>query len=216
MTWESAMGRTALILVAAIFTLGMPACTAFKRWSYEGWGRDSWQKPQQVIEALDIAPGASVADLGAGGGYFTFRLADAVGPNGKVYAVDVDASMLDYIRQRAAEEGRRNIVTVLADFNDPKLPDASIDLLFTSDTYHHLEERSQYFARGARVLRPGGRVAIIDLNSSGWLMWLFGHSTEPEDIVAEMRAAGYELQSDHDFLSRQSFLIFAYTPSSHS
>lgn len=202
------MERSLLVVVAAFVTFAMPGCTAFKRWGYEGWGRDSWQKPEQVVQALGIEPGASVADLGAGGGYFTFRLADAVGPTGTVYAVDVDASMLDYIRRRAVEEGRTNVVTVLAAYDDPELADHSIDLLFTSNTYHHLEDRTRYFARAARVLRPGGRLAIIDLDSSGWLMWLFGHSTEPAVITREMSAAGFQLQSQHEFLSRQSFQVF--------
>jgi len=207
------MDKVVALLAFGAIGLLLPACTAFKRWGYEGFGRDRWQKPDQVIQVLSIQPGDSVADLGAGGGYFTFRLADAVGPTGKVYAVDVDRDMLDYIAKQSAAEKRENVITVAADYDDSKLPDASVNLLFTSNTYHHLENRTAYFERNSRVLRPGGRVAIIDLDSSGWFMWLFGHSTEHDDIVREMNAAGYEVVGDHHFLSRQSFIVFARRPS---
>lgn len=203
------MKKTMLAVLVALVVLGASGCTCWKRWTYEGWGRDGWQQPEQVIHSLDIAPGSAVADLGSGGGYFTFRLADAVGSEGRVYAVDVDAELLEYIGERSREEGRDNIVTVLAAYDDPTIPDASVDLLFTSNTYHHLENRSAYFARAARVLRPGGRVAIIDLDDRTWIMRVFGHVTPRDEIVREMEDAGYRLDADHTFLSRQSFLVFA-------
>src|SRR4030095_12939357 len=86
--------RIAATMVLALFCAG---CTSLKRWAYEGWGRDRWQQPDGVIEALRLRPGDRVADLGSGGGYFTFRLAKAVGPTGHVYAVDVDEGVDDYI-----------------------------------------------------------------------------------------------------------------------
>jgi ubiquinone/menaquinone biosynthesis C-methylase UbiE len=157
---------------------------------------------------LAIQPGAQVADLGAGGGYFTFRLADAVGPGGKIYAVDVDKGNLDYIAQRAREQGYLNIETVLAKYDDPLLTQADVDLIFTCNTYHHLEERADYFKSAARYLRPDGRVAVIDLAGTGWLFRLLGHWTPKETIRGEMEAAGYQLVNDFDFLSRQNFQVF--------
>ena len=183
-------------------------CASWKKWAYEGFGRDRWQQPERVIEVLDIAPGARVADLGAGGGYFTFRLADAVGPTGTVYAIDLDPDMLTYLRERAAREQVRNVEVIEAGADDPHLPADGVDLVFTVNTYHHLADRPAYFARLKPALRPGGRVAILDHNGGGWFGWLFGHSTKPETVRAEMEAAGYRLDRQYDFLDRQGFLVF--------
>ena len=141
--------------LTAILALG--GCTCIKRCAYEGSGRDGWQQPERVIEVLAIKPGDRVADLGAGGGYFTFRLAAAVGRQGRVYAVDVDAGMLSYLDDRIEREERRNVTTVRAAYEDPKLPEP-VDLIFTSNTYHHLEERAAYFRRAQSYLKPGGAI----------------------------------------------------------
>jgi arsenite methyltransferase len=183
-------------------------CSAWKRFAYAGWGRDGWQQPDRVIAALDLEPGDRVADLGAGGGYFTFRLADAVGPSGVVFAVDVDEDMTEYLAARSAREGRGNVRVILAEYRDPLLPDGGVDLLFTCNTYHHLQDRVTYFARVRRDLRPGGRVAIVELSDASWFPRWFGHHTPLETIVGEMNAAGYRLDRSFDFLTRQHFAIF--------
>ncbi len=201
-----------LIALVAVTALTQ-GCTALKRFSYEGVDRDSWQKPDRVLEALDIRPGAEIADLGAGGGYFTFRLADAVGPRGKVYAVDVDDEMLAYISDRSAREARRNVDAVLALPNDPRLPRDGVDLIFISNTYHHIQDRPAYFARVRRFLRESGRIAIIDFNRESWLPWISGHWTPSDVIREEMEAAGYRLVQAHEFLPCQSFMVFAKTRS---
>ncbi len=199
--------RPAAALALALLACLAAACTHLKRCSYEGWGRDDWQQPERVVEALALEPGARVADLGSGGGYFTFRLARAVGPAGKVYAVDVDADLNAYVAERAQEEGLANIQVVLAEYADPKLPEP-VDLLFTSNTYHHLEDRARYFANAKQYLRPHGRIAILELSEApSW--FLPSHTTSAETIRSEMQAAGYHVVEAHDFLSRQHFLVFA-------
>jgi predicted methyltransferase len=185
------------------------SCTWFKRCAYEGFGRDRWQQPDRVITTLAIRPGDQVADLGSGGGYFTFRLAQAVGPSGRVYAVDVDEGLNAYVAERARDLALGNVAVILAKYDDPLLPEASIDLLFTSNTYHHLENRTAYFRNVRRYLRPGGRVAIIEHAGKGWFDSWFGHYTASETIRDEMQAAGYQLQQQPDFLPRQHFLVFA-------
>lgn len=201
-------GRRTIAGILAVGLVLATGCGAIKRCAYSGPGRDEWQQPERVVAALELRGGERVADLGAGGGYFTFRLADAVGPEGIVYAVDVDPDMVDYLRERAREEDRANVVPVLADFDDPKLPEA-VDLIFSTNTYHHLEDRSAYFAGVAGDLRPGGRIAIVELSGVGWFHRLMsGHSTPASVIRSEMEAAGYREVERHDFLSRQSFLIF--------
>lgn len=202
------MRPRALLAGLLVLVLGL-GCTSWKRFAYEGWGRDSWQQPERVIEALALAPGARVADLGSGGGYFSFRLARAVGPQGRVYAVDVDRGLDDYVAQRAREEGLANLDVILADYDDPHLPAEGVDLLFTCNTYHHIEGRSEYFARIRSRLRPGARVAIVDFSDKSWFARVFGHTTPAATIRSEMEAAGYTLVAQHDFLSRQHFLVFA-------
>lgn len=183
-------------------------CTTFKRFLYEGWRRDSWQQPERVVGELALKPGSRVADLGSGGGYFTFRLADAVGPSGRVYAVDIDEGMIEYVRSDARKRGYDNIETILASHDDPRLPAEGVDMIFTCNTYHHLSNRSAYFERAARYLRPGGRVAVIENSGKGWFAKFFGHFTPADVIRQEMEAAGYRLERAPDFIDRQSFQIF--------
>jgi predicted methyltransferase len=179
-------------------------CGALKRCAYEGFGRDEWQQPDRVIADLSLAPGARVADLGAGGGYFTFRLARAVGPGGHVYAVDIDEQMNAYVAKEAAKQGLANVSTVLATESDARLPEP-VDLVFTSDTYHHLTDRAAYFRRvRERELAPGGRVAIVEFRPEAT-----SHSTPRETIESELGAAGFRLVKSFDYLERQHFLVFA-------
>ena len=109
--------------------------------------------------------------------------------------------------QRAKDEGRTDVEVVLAPFDDPALPEP-VDLIFTCNTYHHLADRRAYFDRAARYLKPGGRIAIVEFSGEGFFGWLFGHSTPPQEIEREMADAGYRTAASHDFLSRQSFLVF--------
>ena len=197
----------ALGLLCAAAVLFASGCGAAKRCAYEGIGRDEWQQPERVIADLALAPGARVADLGAGGGYFTFRLARAVGPDGHVYAVDIDEEMNAFVAKQAAKEGLANVSTVLAGPDDARLPEP-VDLLFTSNTYHHLANRSAYF-RGVRErqLAPGGRVAIVEYRPD-----VTSHSTARETIESELAAAGFRLVKSFDYLERQHFLVFAADP----
>jgi arsenite methyltransferase len=192
-------------VVAAVLLAG---CAQLKQCAYEGVNRDDWQQPQRVITALNLRPGDQVADLGSGGGYFTFRLAAAVGPAGKVYAVDIDPDMVDLITKRAKKETASNIEPILAKPDDPLLPKAGVDLIFTSNTFHHIDGRVAYFSNLRNYLRTGGRVAIIDFDRRSWLVGLFRHYTPSEFIKREMEQAGYALAQELDFLDRQSFLIF--------
>jgi len=199
--------RSRVLLVACV-ALQLGGCGGCKRFAYEGFDRDSWQKPDQVIALLGLREGDQVADLGAGGGYFTFKLAAAVGDTGRVYAVDVDDDMISYLEQRVAEEGIANVEVVRGEFEDPMLPDGRIDLLFTSNTYHHIQDRPAYFRRVLDDLAPNGRVAILELNDSSWFPRTFGHQTPKQTIVDEMTEAGYRLANDFDVVGRQHFLMF--------
>ena len=188
-----------VLIVGLVFAFG--GVGWIKRMGYAGRDRDQWQQPDRVIEELDIAAGARIVDIGAGGGYFTFRLAQAVGGGGTVYAADVDEDMLEYIDKESSKRGLTQIETVRAAVDDARIPGGEIDLVFTSNTYHHLSDRVAYFAALQGDLAPSGSIAIIDYREGG-------HGTDPDIIKSEMTEAGYELLADHTFLDRQSFLIF--------
>ena len=198
--------RLAALVGLALAASSCGGCAEVKRFMYEGFDRDEWQRPDEVVAALALAPGQQVADLGAGGGYFTLRFARAVGPEGRVFAIDVDPDMVAYLEQLAADAALPQVVPVLAEPDDAKLADASVDLVFVSNTFHHIEQRITYFARLRRALRPGGRVAVVELSKN---FFPPGHRTPPEEIQKDMDAAGYTRLESHDFLPRQSFQIFA-------
>jgi len=176
--------------------------------------RASYQLPERVIQSLDIQPGDRVADIGAGGGYFTFMLADAVGPSGKVYAVEIYEETVRALKDEARKRGYSNIVAVLGELDDPLLPDGEIDLVFLCDTYHHIDDRTVYFDRLRSDLTTRGRVAIIDLKV-GLLIRLLGHAghwSSTEMIQEEMSAANYRKEKQLDFLPVQNFLIYSVLP----
>lgn len=205
------LGKPHNFFAVAVLAILVTGCTALKQCAYEGFSRDEWQQPDQIIQSLRIQPGSVIADLGSGSGYFTLRLAKAAGSTGKVYAVDVDRAMNEALRERAKKEQADNVVVVLAEPSQPNIP-APVDLIFTSNTYHHIDNRLTYFAALIKYLRPSGRLAVIEFNRTGWLDGLWGHSTPKETIKRELEQAGYELQNDFDFLERQSFLLFAPKP----
>jgi ubiquinone/menaquinone biosynthesis C-methylase UbiE len=165
--------------------------------------RDAWQQPHQVIEALGLKPTEVVADIGAGSGYFARRLAMHAGT---VYAVDIDAHLLDLANQKAPA----NINFVLATPDDPKLPDSSVDTIFFCDVLHHIEHRPAYYGKLARALKPGGRIVDIDFHKNKPtpfgppLVMRFAES----DVVKELEAAGFRKTVSFDFLPYQYFLIF--------
>jgi arsenite methyltransferase len=171
--------------------------------------RDGYQKPDQVVKALALKPGATVADIGAGSGYFTVRLAEAVGETGRVLAVDISPDMVLHMNRRLRDVGIRNVQTVLSAPDDPLLADASVDLFFICDTWHHIDERPKYLALLKRMLRPGGRIAIVDFHKRPLP---FGPPLEMkiprEDVVKELEGAGFRLASEHTFLPHQYFLVF--------
>lgn len=168
--------------------------------------RDEWQKPHQVIQVLELAPDAVVADVGAGTGYFSVRLATML-PKGKVYAVDVEPDMVKHLAERAKREGRKNMQAVQGAPADAKLPEKA-DLILFVDVHHHIEQREQYFRKLRASLKPGGRVAIIDFRLDSREGPPKAARVAPEKVKAELKAAGYSLAEEHGFLPNQYFLIF--------
>ena len=172
-------------------------------------GRDEWQKPRELVEALKLRPGMRVADLGAGTGYFSRYLSAAVGSDGTVFAVDPEPNLIVHLRERAEQENTPNVVPILASADNPRLPVASTDLVLIVDTYHHIDGRRDYFRRLQRSLTHGGRVAIVDWHKHELPVGPPpSHKLAREQVVEEMAAAGYTLIEEPAVLPYQYCLVF--------
>ncbi len=175
--------------------------------------RDEYQKPHEVLMALDLKPGETIADIGSGSGYFTLRFAAHVGDTGRVLAVDIDPEMIRHLNRRVRDAGVRNVQTILAEPNDPLLPDASVDRFVVVDTWHHIEKQAEYLALMKKMLKPGGQMVMIDFQKKELP---FGPPMEMkiarEDLIRQMEANGFRLAKEHTFLPYQYFLVFAARP----
>jgi len=171
--------------------------------------RDLWQRPDQVMDAMGIAEASVVADIGAGSGWFTIRLARRVGPQGLVYAEDVQPEMITALTRRVQREGLTNVRAVRGQNSDPRLPPAVLDAVLVVDAYHEVEDRVTMLANLARALKPQGRIGVVDfkLNGTGP-----GPSAEervsPDVVVKDAAKAGLRLVRQELFLPYQYFLIF--------
>ncbi len=182
----------------------------------EGWTkvfdapeRDEWQKPDTVLDALALTPTSLVADVGAGTGYFSVRLARRV-PEGKVFAIDVEADMVRYLAERAKREALPGIVAIQAAPHDPKIPEA-VDVILVVDTLHHIDARDAYFAKLRERLRPGGRVAIVDFAKGATMGPPPEHRLAAEEVVATAARAGLTKVREVA-LPQQYVLVFAVAP----
>jgi ubiquinone/menaquinone biosynthesis C-methylase UbiE len=179
----------------------------------EGQQRVATLKIDEVLAKLSLKPGMVVADIGAGSGIFSRPLAKAVAPSGKVYAVDIQQDLLDYINKRDKEENIRNVQTVLGEFNDPKLPARNVDLAFINDVLHHIQNRGAYLKALGTYMKPTGRIAIIEMDKSDPNT---PHKNQPEllvareDILKWMSDAGFKLVEEHPdlFPGTKWFLVF--------
>jgi predicted methyltransferase len=171
---------------------------------------DPKSKPEEILKTLALQQGEKIADIGAGGGYFSLKFAEAVGKQGAVYAVDIDSGKIEFIRKAAAEKGLSNLQVVLADKESVTLPEKT-DLIFLRNVYHHIPNRVKYFAKLRESLKPDGRIAIVEHNRSGRFSFhrIFEHRITRETIVEEMTKAGYHIAESIDFLPKQSFMIFS-------
>ncbi len=169
-------------------------------------------KPNEVVEVLTLQRGDRVADIGAGGGYFSLRFAEAVGAEGHVFAVDTSPELLEFVKVSASEKGLTNLETLLVREDSLTLPEGRVDLVFMRNVTHHLTNRVGYFRNLKGVLGRGGRVAIIEYQRPSRLSFrgMFGHYVPKETIIEEMERAGYRLQQDLDFLPEQSFTIYSF------
>jgi ubiquinone/menaquinone biosynthesis C-methylase UbiE len=152
--------------------------------------RDVWQRPAEVVSTMRIEPGMTVVDLGAGTGYFEPWLSRAVGPTGKVIAIDAEPDMIRYLSERAEREGLENVEARLAPYDDPKLAPESVDRVLVVDTWHHLARREAYAAKLRMALRPGGSVVVVDFKLDSKHGPPAHHRVAPEQVARELDAGG--------------------------
>ncbi len=169
--------------------------------------RDEWQRPDKIMDALGVGERSVVADLGAGSGWFTIRLAGRVGPNGIVYAEDIQHQMIDAIKRRVAKIGLKNVTTVLGTAGDPRLP--PVDAVLIVDAYHEMEQPVALLRKVAASLKPEGVIGIVDFKKDGGGPGpAMEERVDPERVVRDAQAAGLVLRSRETFLKYQYMLVF--------
>jgi ubiquinone/menaquinone biosynthesis C-methylase UbiE len=171
--------------------------------------RESEEQPQLVIDALEIKPGQTIADLGAGSGYYSFRIAPLVGPAGKVLAIDIEPRMLEAIAERARREHVGNVATVHSSAQDPNLAPGSVDLLFMVDVYHELEYPYEMMTKVRAALKRGGRVALVEYRGEDPDVLIKPlHKMSERQVRREMQAAGFRHVKTVRTLPLQHLIIF--------
>ena len=184
-----------------------------QRWGHilEQPGRELYDRRHAIIAALALKPGMDVADVGAGTGLFTLPIAQAVGPEGRVFAVDVAAEFVRSIELRAQAQGLLNVMGIVNDQHSTLLPADSVDLIFLADTYHHFEQPADMLRSIRDALRPGGELVVIDFQREPGLSsaWVMRHVRAGRDrVIAEIELAGLRLDREEPILRGNFFLRF--------
>lgn len=173
--------------------------------------RDEWQKPQAIIDAMAIQPGMTVADIGAGTGYFEPWLSRAVGEGGTVLALDVEPDMVRYLKERVTREHLSNVQPALIPMRDPKLGANTVDRVLILDTWHHVPDREAYAAKLRAALRPGGKVVVVDFKPDAKRGPPKNHRVSAEQVVRELEAGGLPASVSPTSLPEQ-YIVIATRP----
>ena len=182
---------------------------------FETESREVFAHRKKIVAAAKVKPGMAVADVGAGTGLFTRLFAKAVGPEGKVYAVDIAKNFLRHIEKSTKENGIENVETVLATGDSSNLRPESVDLVFISDTYHHFEFPQKTMTSIHRALRPGGRVVVVDFHRIEGVSseWVLNHVRAGQEVFRkEIEAAGFRLVEEPKFLKENYYMTFEKAP----
>jgi ubiquinone/menaquinone biosynthesis C-methylase UbiE len=175
---------------------------------FEDPERDTWQKPAEVVGAMNLKSGDVVADIGAGTGYFTRRFAVTVGPSGKALGLDVEPNMVKYMNEDAKKLDLHNYEARVVRTDDPELSRQSVDVIFLCNTYHHIDNRLEYFSNAAKSLKAQGRIVIVDFYKDTDFGPPRDHKLAKDIVLKEMEKAGYRLIKSHGMLPKQYFLEF--------
>jgi len=180
--------------------------------SFENERREVYAKRMEIVAASGVKPGMTVADIGAGTGLFTMLFADAVKPGGSVVAVDISPAFVDYIRETAKKRRVRNVTAILSDGTDTQLPEASVDLAYLSDVYHHFEHPAETLASIRKALKPGGRMVVVDYQRIPGVTPAarVAHvRVDKQTAIGEIEAAGFRLVEEKKKMMRDNyFLVF--------
>jgi cyclopropane fatty-acyl-phospholipid synthase-like methyltransferase len=169
--------------------------------------RDEWQRPQAVVDAMNIGPGMTVADVGTGTGYFVPYLSEAVGDDGRVFAVDIESAMLDYVDQLSKEKGLENVETILSAQTKTNLEPNSTDRVLIVNTWHHIPDRAEYAKHLKSRLTEDGSVWIVDYTRESPSGPPKKHRLKPEEIVQELEAGGFDAEVHSLELDRQYMVV---------
>jgi ubiquinone/menaquinone biosynthesis C-methylase UbiE len=207
-------------IAAALAAQAMPAHPISGRriapvmgWQGADWlersEREQEESPDVAVRLLQIPPGASVADIGAGSGYITLLLSAAVGPTGRVFANDLQPQMIEILRRRLASQNVTNVTLVQGSIDDPNLPPASVDLALMVDVYHELSRPQAMLQKLRTALKPGGRLALLEYRKEDPAIPIkFEHKMSIQEAKAELEAEGFKLSKVDETLPRQHILIF--------
>ena len=209
---DLAVDRTVVIPPAATHHLGREIAQTMHYTGAPWLVRESRQREEDcrlLLEALAIEPGQKVCDLGCGNGFYTFELARRVGPEGRVYAVDIQPEMLRMLAERGAQEGLRNIRPILGTVIDPRLPKGELDLVLCVDVYHEFSHPEPMLARIRESLAPGGRLALAEFRGEDPAVPIKPlHKMTKAQVKAELEPAGFRLAREFDRLPWQHLLFF--------
>ncbi len=186
---------------------------SYQQWveRFESEGREVYDQREAIVARSGVLPGMTVADVGAGTGLFTRLFARAVGPGGKVYAVDISRTFIDNVQRTSRAQGLNNVTGIVNSQTDTGLPPSAVDLVFLCDTYHHFEHPQKMLASIHRALKPGGILVIVDFEripgkSSAWIL---GHvRAGREQVIREIEAVGFRLIDQPALLKENFYLRF--------
>ena len=170
--------------------------------------REDEEAPSKALDALDLKPGMSVADIGAGSGYYASRIAKRIGPTGRVYATDIQQGMIDILERRIKNEGLTNVTTILGGMDDPRLPPASIDLAIMVDVYHELQQPQLFLQRLKPAFKPNGRLVLLEYRKEDPKVPILEvHKMSVAEVKQEMEAEGFRLDQVIDVLPWQHIIV---------
>ena len=169
--------------------------------------RDQWQHPEEIVAALALKPGATVADIGAGTGYMVAPISKAVGKDGTVIAIDASAEMFEYLTKRESELGPAKIVPQKVGFNDPELPSAGVDRVLTLDTWHHIKGQEAYARKVYDGLKPGGRFVVVEHEVEAEHGPPKAMRIDPKEVTKQLEAAGFRVEVVDESMPRHSMVV---------
>jgi ubiquinone/menaquinone biosynthesis C-methylase UbiE len=168
--------------------------------------RDKYHQPEKVMELVGVMPGMVIGEVGAGKGYFTFKLSDRVGQSGKIYANDIDESALRTLRQRCNRDGVTNIETITGEVEDPLFPDSALDMVFIVNAFHDLARPVALLNHLIPSLKPGARVVILDRDPAKYRD-TYGHFLTKEEVLEKIEASDFQLDRIETFLPQHNIYI---------